>query len=78
MVTPFGQFQFKVLCFGLTDAPATFQRAMNTLFREYIGKFVLVYLDDTLVMSRTPEEHEQHLRIVLELLRKYELKAKLS
>eukprot|EP00983_Pelagomonas_calceolata_P077003 1153681-Pelagomonas_calceolata.AAC.4 len=78
MVTPFGQFQFKDLCFGLKNAPATFQRAVNTLFREYIGKFVLIYLDDILEMSRTPEEHEKHLRIVLELLRKYKLKAKQS
>eukprot|EP00983_Pelagomonas_calceolata_P021767 682376-Pelagomonas_calceolata.AAC.1 len=51
---------------------------MKTLFRENIGKFVLVYLDDILVMSHTPEEYEQHLWIVLELLRKYNLKAKLS
>ena len=64
MMTPMGQFQFKVLCFGLTNAPATFQRAMNKIFSKHIGKFVLVYLDDILVMSRTPEEHEQHLRIV--------------
>jgi len=78
MITPLGQFQFKVLCFGLTNAPATFQRAMNAVFRKYIGKFVLVYLDDILVMSRTPEEHEKHLRIVLETLRKHQLKAKLS
>jgi len=78
MVTPFGQFQFKVLCFGLTNAPATFQRVMNKIFKDQIGKFVLVYLDDILVMSRTPEEHEQHLRIVLEVLRQEGLRAKLS
>ena len=78
MMTPMGQFQFKVLCFGLTNAPATFQRAMNKIFSKHIGKFVLVYLDDILVMSRTPEEHEQHLRIVLQILRENGLKAKLS
>lgn len=78
MITPFGQFQFKVLCFGLTNAPATFQRVMNRIFKDYIGKFVLVYLDDILVMSRTPEEHEKHLRIVLEVLRQEGLRAKLS
>jgi len=57
MITPFGQFQLKVLCFGLTNAPATFQRVMYRIFKDYInaniGKFVLVYLDDILVMSRT-------------------------
>jgi len=77
MMTPMGQFQLKVLCFGLTNAPATFQRAMNKIFSKHIGKFVLVYLDDILVLSRAPEEHEQHLRIVLQILRENGLKAKL-
>ena len=49
MMTPMGQFQFKVLWFGLTNAPATFQRAMNKIFSKHIGKFVLVCLDDILV-----------------------------
>jgi len=78
IVTPLGQFQFRVLCFGLTNAPATFQRVMNNVFREHIGKSVLVYLDDILVMSRSAEEHAAHLRIVLELLLKHKLQAKLS
>ena len=78
MMSPMGQFQFKVLCFGLTNAPAIFQRAMNKIFSEHIGKFVLVYLDEILVMSCTPEEHEQHLRLVLQILRENGLKAKLS
>ena len=73
-----GQFQFKVLCFGLTNAPATFQAVMNRIFADHIGKFVLVYLDDILVFSKTPAEHEQHLRVVLSLLRKHEFKAKMS
>lgn len=76
--TPFGHYQYKVLCFGLTNAPATFQRVMNRIFAPYLGKFVLVYLDDILVMSRTPEEHVEHLRVVLETLRKHKLYAKLS
>ena len=79
MITPTGQFQWKVLCFGLTNAPATFQRVMNQIFKEHIGEIVLVvYLDDVLVMSRTPEEHEKHLCTVLEVLRQHKLKVKLS
>ncbi|WP_366144398.1 reverse transcriptase domain-containing protein, partial [Giesbergeria sp.] len=77
-LTPMGQYQFKVLCFGLTNAPATFQRVMNSIFAPYIGKFVLVYLDDILIMSNTPEEHLEHLRIVFETLRKHRLYAKLK
>jgi hypothetical protein len=78
--TPFGQYQYKVLCFGLTNAPATFQRVMNNIFAPYLGKSVLVYLDDILVMSRTPAEHQhvEHLRAVLQILRKHKLYAKLS
>jgi transposase InsO family protein len=76
--TPFGHFQFKVLCFGLTNAPATFQRIMNRVFAPYLNDFVLVYLDDVLVMSRTPEEHLAHLRVVLETLRAHKFHAKAS
>ena len=73
---PGGHYQFKVLCFGLTNAPATFQDVMNRIFA---GKaFVVVYLDDILVFSRNAEEHEQHLDEVLSLLRDNELFAKLS
>jgi hypothetical protein len=77
-VTDIGQFQYKVLCFGLTNAPATFQRLMNHVFRECIGKYVLVYLDDILVMSETPEEHLKHLDQVLRRLSAHKLFAKLS
>ena len=73
-----GQFEFKVLCFGLTNAPATFMRAMHQIFADLIGKTVLVYLDDILVMSRTPEEHVRDLREVLSRLQKHKLYAKLS
>jgi RNase H-like domain found in reverse transcriptase/Reverse transcriptase (RNA-dependent DNA polymerase)/Integrase zinc binding domain/Retroviral aspartyl protease len=77
-MTHIGQFEYKVLCMGLTNAPATFQETMNGVFGDRIGRFVLVYLDDILVFSKTPEEHVEHLREVLELLRKHEFRAKLS
>ena len=76
--TPYGLYQFRVLPFGLTNAPATFQRAMNDIFRDYIGVFVLIYLDDILIYSKTEEEHENHLRLVLQRLREHQLYAKLS
>ena len=65
--TPLGLFEFCVLPFGLTNAPAAFQREMNRVFKGL--DFVLVYLDDILVFSKSELEHEQHLRVVLELLR---------
>ncbi|KAJ9531535.1 hypothetical protein QJQ45_014992 [Haematococcus lacustris] len=77
-LTPMGQFQFKVLCFGLTNAPATSQRMMNNVFKPLINECVLVYIDDILVMSNTPEEHVQHLRQVLQLMRENNSYAKLA
>jgi hypothetical protein len=73
-----GLFHWLVLPFGLTNAPATFQTAMNTIFRPYLHKFVLVYLYDILIYSKTPEEHSQHLRQVLELLREHQLYANMK
>src|ERR1700734_200570 len=64
--------------FGLTNAPATFQALMNEILRPYIDKFVLVYLDDILIYSNSAEEHEEHLKLVLEVLRKHQLYAKPS
>ncbi|KAJ9507426.1 hypothetical protein QJQ45_006396 [Haematococcus lacustris] len=76
--TPEGHYQFKVLCFGLTNAPATFQRVMNEAFAEVINDCALVYLDDILVMSENTEQHLVHLRRVFDLLRRNKFYAKLS
>jgi len=78
MVTHLGQFQFKVLCFGLTNAPTTFQHVMNRIFERFIGRFVLVYIDDILVFSRTAAEHARQLRQVLQVLREHQLTCKLA
>ena len=64
--------------FGLTNAAAYFVHLMNKVFMKYLDKFVVVFIDDILIYSKTPEEHEQHLRIVLEELRKNQLYAKFS
>jgi hypothetical protein len=76
--TPFGHFEWRVLPMGLTNAPSSFMRVMNKVFEKYLGDFVLVYLDDILIMSKSPAEHLIHLRKVFETLRQYRLQAKLS
>ena len=76
--TRYGLFEFLVMPFGLTNAPATFQAAMNNTFMPALDSFVIVYLDDILVYSRTAEEHARHLEWVLEKLRSEQLYAKLS
>jgi hypothetical protein len=76
--TRYGHYEFKVMPFGLTSAPATFQAAMNDIFRQYLDEFIVVFLDDILIYSKDPTKHFEHLRIVLEILRKHQLFAKLS
>ena len=76
--TPQGLFEFKVLSFGLTNAPATFQGVMNHIFSGLLNRCVIVYLDDILVFSKSAEEHQQHLREVFAVLRKHRLYAKRS
>ncbi len=72
----YGLYEFTVMPFGLTNAPAYFVHLMNKVFMKFMDKFVVVFIDDILVYSRTPEEHAEHLRIVLGELRKHQLYAK--
>jgi hypothetical protein len=77
--TPFGHFHFKVLIEDLTNALATFHTVMNSIFHPYIRKFVVVYIDDIMIFSKTEAEHQAHVRLVLEVLKRerfYVCKAK--
>ena len=76
--TRYGHFEYLVMSFGLTNAPATFQTLMHRVFEELLDKCVVIYLDDILVYSKTKQDHLNHLRRVLELLRENQLYAKLS
>ncbi|GBG76676.1 hypothetical protein CBR_g22893 [Chara braunii] len=72
--TKYGLYEFVVMPFGLCNAPGTFQHAMNRIFHDYLDKFVIVYLDDVLIFSKTVEEHVAHLDKVLSLLRHHKFK----
>ncbi|GBG68793.1 hypothetical protein CBR_g3333 [Chara braunii] len=72
--TRYGLYEFLVMPFGLCNAPGTFQHAMNRIFHDYLDKFVVVYLDDILIFSKTVEEHVAHLDKVLSLLRQHKFK----
>ena len=74
--TPMGLYEFKVLGQGLANAPATFQAVMNHIFAPCLNKFVVVYLDDILVFSDTPEQHMHHLQIVMDILKENKFYAK--
>ncbi|GKE81826.1 retrotransposon protein, putative, ty3-gypsy subclass, partial [Tanacetum coccineum] len=76
--TRYGHFEFTVMPFGLANAPAIFMDLMNRVYRPYLDKFVIVFIDDILIYSKTQEEHVEHLRLVLEFLKKKKLYAKFS
>ena len=76
--TRYGHYEFLVMPFGLTNAPAVFMDLMNRIFRPLLDICVIVFIDDILVYSKTEEQHEQHLRDVLQILRNNQLYAKLS
>ena len=71
-------YEFTVMSFGLINAPTYFMNLMNKVFMEELDNFVIVFIDDILVYSKSAEEHEQHLRVVMERLRAHQLYAKFS
>ncbi|KAA0046134.1 ty3-gypsy retrotransposon protein [Cucumis melo var. makuwa] len=74
----YGHYEFIVMSFGLTNAPAVFMDLMNRVFREFLDTFVIVFIDDILIYSKTEAKHEEHLRMVLQTLRDNKLYAKFS
>ena len=76
--TRYGHFEFSVMPFGLTNELAAFMDLMHRVFQPYLDQFVIVFVDDILIYSQSEEKHEDHLRVVLQLLRDHQLYAKFS
>ncbi|WVZ76286.1 hypothetical protein U9M48_024273 [Paspalum notatum var. saurae] len=76
--TKYGLYEYTVMSFGLTNAPAYFIQLMNSVFMDYLDKFVVVFNDDILIYSKTEAKHEEHLRLVLQRLREHKMYAKFS
>lgn len=76
--TRYGHFQYTIMPFGLCNAPGTFQAFVNDVMRDYLDSFLVPYLDDLLIFSNTPEEHTQHVKLVLQKLKDAKLSLKLS
>jgi len=76
--TRYGHYEYLVMPFGVTNAPTVFMDYMNRIFHEFLDKFVVVFIDDILIYSKSTEEHSEHLRIVLQILKERKLFAKLS
>nr|GFD11492.1 putative reverse transcriptase domain-containing protein [Tanacetum cinerariifolium] len=74
--TRYGHYEFQVMPFDSTNAPTVFMDLMNRVCKPYLDKFVIVFINDILIYSKDEEEHEEHLKAILELLKKEELYAK--
>jgi DNA replication protein DnaC len=77
-ITWYGLYEYTVMSFGLTNTPACFMYLMNKVFMEYLDKFMVVFIDDILIFSKNEEEHDEHLRLILQKLRENQLYAKLN
>ena len=76
--TRYGHYEYSVMPFGVTNTPGVFMEYMNRIFRTYLDRFVVVFIDDILIYSKSEEEHAEHLQTVLQVLKEKKLYAKLS